>query len=75
MDKYKIVFVCRETPNSIEGLKGFSKGEYYEGRSFNGLYEVNAKWGSGAESKLISKKLFDEYFELIENESLVKTPA
>ncbi len=75
MDKFKIVFVCNETPTSEKGLKGFYKGESYEGRAFNGLFEVNAKWGSGTESKLINKKLFDLYFEQLEENMLVQTSA
>jgi len=75
MDKYKIIFVCDEAPADSAGLKGFVKGEFYEGRSFNGLFEVNAKWGSGIESKLIGQKTFDKYFHQVVEDRLIKTPA
>lgn len=75
MDRYKIVFVCKQSPQQSDGFIGFRSGEYYEGRSFNGLFEINSKWGSGSESKLISKSLFEKYFELIESDTMVKTSA
>ena len=75
MDRHKIVFKCKETPGIEEGIKGFKEGEYYEGRAYNGLFEINAKWGSGSESKLVGKSLFTKYFELLNNEELIKTSA
>lgn len=62
-------------PDQKTGLSGFKIGENYEGRAFNGLFEINAKWGSGAESKLISKSLFEEYFELVQENQYVKNSA
>jgi hypothetical protein len=75
MDRYRINFVCNKLPDQKTGLRGFKVGENYEGRAYNGLFELNAKWGSGTESKLISKSLFDEYFELKEENQYVKNSA
>jgi len=75
MDKYKITFVCKQRPASDSGLNGFSPNKQYEGRTYNGLFEISSKWGSGVDSKIISKKLFDRYFDLIENRELVKHSA
>lgn len=75
MDRYRINFVCNKVPDQNTGLRGFKIGEQYEGRAFNGLFELNAKWGSGTESKLISKSLFDEYFQLRVEQQLVQTSA
>lgn len=75
MDRYKINFVCTKLPDQKTGLRGFKVGASYEGRAFNGLFQLNAKWGSGTESKLISKSLFNEYFDLIEEKQYMKTSA
>ncbi|SMG43069.1 hypothetical protein SAMN05661096_02973 [Marivirga sericea] len=75
MDRYRINFVCNKLPDQKTGLMGFKIGENYEGRAFNGLFEINAKWGSGTESKLISKSLFDEYFELLQQDQYFQTSA
>lgn len=75
MDRYRISFVCSKLPDQQTGLKGFKVGKTYEGRAFNGLFELSPKWGSGEESKLISKSLFNEYFEIIDQNELVKTSA
>jgi hypothetical protein len=75
MDRYRINFVCNKLPDQKTGLNGFKVGENYEGRAFNGLFEINAKWGSGTESKLISKSLFKEYFELLQQDQYFQTSA
>ncbi|MCC5921201.1 MAG: hypothetical protein LAT68_13085 [Cyclobacteriaceae bacterium] len=63
MDKHRIFFECIETPRNLPELKGFTKGKVYEGRSFNGLYEVSLEWGNGKPNSLISKKLFKSFFK------------
>ncbi len=75
MDRYRVSFKCNQLPEQHDGLKGFRVAEYYEGRAYNGLFEVSAKWGSGQESKLISKALFDKYFELVIEEQLMEKSA
>lgn len=75
MDRYRISFKCNKLPEQHDGLLGFRVAEYYEGRAYNGLFEVSPKWGSSKESKLISKTLFEKYFELINEEQLMKTSA
>jgi hypothetical protein len=75
MDRYRINFVCNKLPDQKTGLKGFKVGKNYEGRAFNGLFEINSKWGSGTESKLISKSLFSEYFELLQQDQYFQTSA
>jgi hypothetical protein len=75
MDRFKILFVCKEMPDNREGLNGFKVGKYYEGRSYNGLFEVSIKWGSNNESKLIDQGMFKKYFQLIEQDELIKTSA
>lgn len=65
MDPYKIEFVCNRKPDDIN-LKGiYFIGMRYIGRSYNGLFEISPKWGSNYPTKVINKKLFDEYFELV----------
>ena len=75
MDRHKIVFVCREVPEADLGIRGFVQGESYEGRAYNGLVEINPRWGNGSESKLISQKLFDLYFEVYNEQVLMQRPA
>ncbi len=75
MDRYRISFRCNKVPDQQDGLKGFRTAEYYEGRSYNGLFEVSANWGYGQENKLISKALFEKYFELVIEENLIKNSA
>jgi len=68
MTKFKIKYLCVEEPTSQSGLDGFRKGGEYEGRNFNGMYEVCSQWGRNKASKLISKTEFAKYFELISEE-------
>ncbi|MBK6265741.1 hypothetical protein JKA74_11895 [Marivirga sp. S37H4] len=75
MDRYRISFKCNKIPDQLDGLKGFKVTDYYEGRAYNGLFEVSPNWGYGQESKLISKALFEKYFELISEENLIKNSA
>ncbi|MFQ3214117.1 MAG: hypothetical protein ACJAT1_001242 [Marivirga sp.] len=75
MDRFKILFVCKEMPDHKEGLNGFKVGKQYEGRSYNGFFEVSTKWGSNHESKLINQGMFKKYFQLIEYDTLIKTSA
>ena len=64
MDKYRINYKCIKVPKPTTGLEGFELERVYAGRSFNGYYEVSADWGSGKKTQLITKQIFDEYFEL-----------
>jgi hypothetical protein len=74
MDRYRIKFVCHTTPESSSRLVGFQKGTEYEGRHFNGLYEISTKWGV-TESTLVGERVFNKYFEKIQIEELIKQPA
>jgi hypothetical protein len=74
MTKFKIKYLCVEEPTTQSGLDGFRKGGIYEGRNFNGMYEVCSQWGRNKASKLISKPEFNKYFELV-SEAHNLTPA
>ena len=65
VDKYRIKYQCNRQPQEGSLLAGFQHGETYEGRYFNGLYEVSVSWGRET-PVLISRKLFNQYFELIQ---------
>lgn len=65
MDKFRVRFRCITTPKPYTGLNGFEQGVIYQGRKYNGLFEVSVKWGSGAQTKIIERNLFDEFFEEI----------
>ncbi len=65
MDRYRIEFKCNKVPKPNTGLEGFDAEKNYVGRAFNGLYEVSSSWGSGKQTKLINKTIFEEYFEVI----------
>ena len=65
MDKFRIIFQCNKPPKSAAGLEGYEPEKQYVGRTFNGLYEISPSWGSGKQTKLITKALFDEYFEVV----------
>lgn len=65
MDKYRIIFQCHTAPQSIQGLEGYTIEKRYVGRMFNGLYEISPEWGSDKQTKLITKTLFDKYFEVV----------
>jgi hypothetical protein len=75
MDRHKITFECIAEPDSLSGLEGFVKDGVYEGRAFNGLYEVTPRWGRELESKLISKKIFERYFKELKLQELIRKPA
>lgn len=62
MDKFRIIFKCVREPKSFAGLDGYVAGALYEGRKYNGMYEVSKTWGRGDITKLIDTKLFKEYF-------------
>ncbi|MBX9852201.1 MAG: hypothetical protein K2X86_10655 [Cytophagaceae bacterium] len=62
----RIEYKCVKTPEGTH-LKGFTKGNTYTGRSFNGLYEVSSEWASHQPSHLIDKKEFDKFFVLKED--------
>ncbi len=72
MDKFKIVFRCLKSPDPSTGLEGFFVNELYEGRSFNGLFELTPDWGKGKPTVLIEKNSFERYFEVIDRELLSK---
>ena len=66
MDKFRISFICNKEPDEKLRLSGFKAGEIYLGRMFNGLYEISPKWGSDDPTRILSKKTFNEYFEIVE---------
>ena len=65
MDRFRIEYKCIKVPKPSSGLEGFEEGKSYVGRSFNGFFEVASSWGSGKQTKLISKAYFEEHFELV----------
>jgi hypothetical protein len=66
MDNFKIEFICNKRPVN-DSLKGpYIPGQKYIGRSYNGLYEISPKWGSDLPTKVVTRKLFEEYFELVQ---------
>ena len=65
VDKYRIHYQCRHQPARDSLLAGFQRGEVYEGRYFNGLYEVSISFGR-EEAMLISRKLFNQHFIIIQ---------
>lgn len=65
-----IRFKCHKSPESTSSLEGFTKGNTYIGRSFNGFYQISAKWGSGMQTAMLNQQQFEQYFEL--EESAVK---
>lgn len=72
MDKYKITFKCKKQPKPTTGLAGFEADRLYVGRTFNGLYEVTPQWGKGGQNKLIGRAVFEEYFEIVNQQEGVQ---
>ncbi|MFN6943684.1 MAG: hypothetical protein ACK4ND_01960 [Cytophagaceae bacterium] len=52
-------------------FEGFEENVVYSGRTFNNLYEISCAWASHKPTFLIEKKVFDQYFELINSDELV----
>ena len=66
MDKFKISYICHKKPDKWIHLDGFEMGQKYWGRAFNDLFEVSPLWGSDTPTKIISRKTFASYFELVD---------
>lgn len=63
-DPFKIIYECHHVP-SFESQQGaFRVGEEYNGRCYNGLYQVSADWGR-EEAHHLSKREFERYFQLV----------
>lgn len=65
MDRYRVEFTCLKEPNGQAGLNGYLQDKKYVGRAFNGFYEISPNWGNGETTKLIDKKTFFQYFDVI----------
>ena len=65
MNKFKISYICRKKPDKWIHLDGFEEGRQYWGRAFNGLFEVSPLWGSDKPTKIINKRIFESFFELV----------
>lgn len=65
MDKYRIKFICNKKPADKNLPSTFEIGMQYIGRSFNDLFEITPSWGSDQPTKIIPKKIFEQYFELV----------
>ncbi|MGK7393056.1 MAG: hypothetical protein ACNS62_00740 [Candidatus Cyclobacteriaceae bacterium M3_2C_046] len=65
MDKYRIHYKCFKQPKPNSELAGFDVEKIYTGRAFNGLFEVTPDWGSGQQTKIIEKSIFNQYFEML----------
>lgn len=64
-DKFRIYFRCSHRPENSSGLNGFELDKSYMGRAYNGLYEIAPDWGRGKPSILLRKRLFERYFEVL----------
>jgi hypothetical protein len=60
----RIEYICKKKPTESK-LNGFEENKKYKGRTFNNLYEVSSEWASQKPTFLIEKKVFDEYFEIV----------
>ncbi|HEY8402235.1 MAG TPA: hypothetical protein VIK89_13295 [Cytophagaceae bacterium] len=67
----KIYYRCIKKPVELN-LEGFEVNKTYRGRSFNNLCEISVEWASHKPTYLIEKKVFDQYFEIIDTPELVK---
>jgi len=65
MDRFRIEYRCRQEPKGTLGVHSFQTNQIYNGRAYNGLYEVSANWGGDAPSQLLSLTEFNKYFELV----------
>jgi hypothetical protein len=65
MDKFRIFYVCNRQPSDKNFPGTFEIGNRYIGRTFNDLFEITPRWGSDIPTKLIPRKIFDQYFELV----------
>lgn len=69
MDRFKISFKCSRQPEGNTGLFGFEPEKFYTGRAYNGLFEISSEWGKGKPTTVLEKKIFDRYFELLQEHS------
>jgi hypothetical protein len=74
MDRYRIEYKCNKIPKPNTGLEGFTTDRLYIGRAFNGLFEVAPNWGSGRQTKLIERTVFQEYFEIVSSPVTAGSP-
>jgi len=65
MDRFRVEFKCNQKPDERGFFGGYEKGKNYIGRSFNGLFQISPKWGSSLPTRVIPRKIFDQYFELV----------
>lgn len=65
MNKFKIHYICNKAPDKWIHLDGFEEGVIYTGRMFNGVFEVTPNWGGDLPTKMISRKIFDSFFEMV----------
>ncbi|WMJ74550.1 hypothetical protein RCC89_15455 [Cytophagaceae bacterium ABcell3] len=63
----KIQYRCIRKPS----YEGFEEKKVYKGRTFNNLFEISSEWASHKPTYLIEKKVFDQFFELMETDELV----
>lgn len=66
MDRFKISFKCSRQPEVNTGLLGFEPEKSYTGRAYNGLFEISSEWGKGKPTTVLEKKIFEKYFELLQ---------
>lgn len=66
----RIEYICRKRPTDNK-LIGFEEGKLYKGRTFNNLFEISPEWASQKPTYLIEKKVFDQFFELVNKDQLV----
>lgn len=66
----RIDYICRKKPAENK-LIDFEEGKMYKGRTFNNLFEISPEWASQKPTYLIEKKVFDQYFELVNKDQLL----
>ncbi len=64
-DRFRIKFRCSRKPDEQSGLSDFEENQSYEGRTYNGLFEIAPDWGRGKPSIILRKRLFERYFEFV----------
>lgn len=66
----QIYYRCIKKPTE-QKLEGFEVDQVYRGRSFNNLCEISVEWASHKPTFLIEKKVFDQFFQIIEKPELI----
>lgn len=63
-DPFKIRYECHCEPSFGPEQCSFRVGEVYNGRFYNGIYQVSADWGR-EEAHHLSRREFEAHFRLV----------